>query len=154
MVAGTVDNNHPKSQNYCLGGVCMSTTEPVGGADSRPVGGADHRPGSVDHKSPVDPWAAAYASAEFTTLRNRLRGFVFPTTAFFLTWYFLYVGLAAFAPHFMAIRVIGNINIGLIFGLLQFVSTFAITTMYVRFANRNLDPVSSRIREQVEGGTW
>ena len=54
--------------------------------------------------------------------------FVFPMTAFFLSWYFLYVLLAAFAPHYMAIRVVGNVNIGLIFGLLQFVSTFAITT--------------------------
>jgi uncharacterized membrane protein (DUF485 family) len=101
-----------------------------------------------------DPWTATYVSAEFTTLRTRLRGFVFPMTAFFLVWYFLYVLLAAFAPHFMAIKVIGNVNIGLIFGLLQFVSTFAITTIYVRFANRYLDPVSSRIREHVEGGTW
>lgn len=125
----------------------MSTTEPVGGAGNRPVRGADN--GSL-----VDPWAAAYTSAEFATLRNRLRGFVFPMTAFFLAWYFLYVLLAAFAPHFMAIKVIGDINIGLIFGLLQFVSTFAIATIYVRYANRNLDPVSSRIREQVEGGTW
>jgi uncharacterized membrane protein (DUF485 family) len=115
----------------------MSTAEPVR---------------RVDHQSPVDPWATAHTSAEFIALRNRHRGFVFPTTAFFLTWYFLYVALAAFAPHFMAIRAIGNINIGLIFGLLQFVSTFAITTMYVRFANHHLDPVSNRIREQVEGG--
>ncbi len=133
----------------------MSTTESVGGADRRPVGGADYRPvRGVDPQSPVDPWVAAQTSVEFITLRNRLRGFVFPTTAFFLAWYFLYVALAAFAPHFMAVRVIGNINIGLIFGLLQFVSTFAITTMYVRFANHNLDPVSSRIREHVEGGIW
>ena len=101
-----------------------------------------------------DPWTATYASAEFATLRTRLRGFVFPMTAFFLVWYFLYVLLAAFAPRFMAIKVIGNVNIGLIFGLLQFVSTFAITTIYVHFANRYLDPVSSRIREHVEGGTW
>jgi uncharacterized membrane protein (DUF485 family) len=133
----------------------MSTTEPVGGAGRRSIGGADRRSiGGADQKPPVDPWVTAYTSAEFITLRNRLRGFVFPTTAFFLSWYFLYVALAAFAPHVMAIRVIGNINIGLIFGLLQFVSTFAITTIYVRFANRNLDPVSSRIRKQVEGGTW
>jgi uncharacterized membrane protein (DUF485 family) len=54
----------------------------------------------------------------------------------------------------MAIKVTGNVTIGLIFGLLQFVSTFAITMIYVRFANRYLDPVSSRIREQVEGGGW
>jgi uncharacterized membrane protein (DUF485 family) len=125
----------------------MSTTESVGGADNRPVGGADNR-------FPVDPWTAAHTSAEFATLRNRFRGFVFPMTAFFLAWYFLYVLLAAFAGHFMAIKVVGNINIGLIFGLLQFASTFAITTIYVRFANRNLDPVSSRIRERIEGGTW
>ena len=117
----------------------MSTTEPAG------IGGS----GRV-----VDPWAAAHASAEFATLRMRLRGFVFPMTAFFLAWYFLYVLLAAFAPRFMAIKVVGNVNIGLILGLLQFVSTFAITTIYVRFANRYLDPVSSRIREQVEGGSW
>lgn len=124
----------------------MRATEPGGGSGTAPVG--------VDQEPLVDPWAIAHSSAEFVTLRQRLRGFVFPMTAFFLAWYFLYVLLAAFAPHFMATRVVGNVNIGLIFGLLQFVSTFAITTMYVRFANHNLDPLSSRIREQVEGGAW
>lgn len=117
----------------------MNTTEPVGAVGSR---GA------------VDPWTAAHTSAEFATLRMRLRGFVFPMTVFFLSWYFLYVLLAAFAPHFMAIKVVGNVNVGLIFGFLQFVSTFAITTIYVRFANRFLDPISSRIRERVEGSSW
>ena len=135
----------------------MSTTGSVGGASSSTVGNstvgtADSR--YLDGGPPVDPWAATHASAEFATLRRRLRAFAFPMTAFFLIWYFLYVLLAAFAPRFMAIAVIGNINIGLIFGLLQFGSTFAITTMYARFANRNLDPVSDQIRKQLEGGTW
>jgi uncharacterized membrane protein (DUF485 family) len=102
----------------------------------------------------MDPWVMAAGSAEFATLRRRLRFFVFPATALFLAWYFLYVGLAAFAPHVMAIRVAGNINFGLLLGLLQFVSTFAITTGYVRFARRKLDPISDRIREQLEGGSW
>ena len=117
----------------------MSTTERVGGVGTPP---------------PVDPWAAAHTSTEFAALRQRFRRFVLPVTAFFLAWYFLYVLLAAFAPHYMAIKVVGNVNIGLIFGLLQFVSTFAITTVYVRFASRNLDPVSSQIRGRVEGGAW
>ncbi|MGH3780667.1 MAG: DUF485 domain-containing protein [Pseudonocardiaceae bacterium] len=117
----------------------MSTTERIGGVGAPP---------------PVDPWAAAHTSTEFATLRQRFRGFVLPMTAFFLAWYFLYVLLAAFAPHYMATKVVGNVNIGLIFGLLQFVSTFAITTVYVRFASRNLDPLSSQIRERVEGGAW
>jgi uncharacterized membrane protein (DUF485 family) len=110
--------------------------------------------GGVDTPPPVDPWAAVHTSAEFATLRSRLHAFVFPMAVFFLTWYFLYVLLAAFAPTFMAIKVAGNVNIGLIFGLLQFVSTFVITMWYVRYAARNLDPISSRIRERVEGGGW
>ena len=114
----------------------MSTTERFGGADA---------------PSPVDPWTTAQHSAEFATLRRKLRGFIFPMTAFFLAWYFSYVLLAAFAPQFMAIKVLGNINVGLLIGLLQFVTTFAITTAYVRFANKNLDPIGTRIREQIEG---
>ena len=52
----------------------------------------------------------------------------------------------------MATKVVGNINIGLIFGLLQFVSTFAITALYVRFANRKLDPIADRIARRTGRG--
>ena len=48
--------------------------------------------------------------------------------------------LGAFAHDFMAIKVWGNINVGLLIGLGQFVTTFVITGLYVRFANRELDP--------------
>jgi uncharacterized membrane protein (DUF485 family) len=72
-------------------------------------------------------------------------------TLFFLSWYFLYVLLAAFAPGFMSVRLAGNITVGLVFGLLQFVTTFVITMSYVRFANRHLDPLSARIRARIEG---
>jgi uncharacterized membrane protein (DUF485 family) len=125
----------------------MSTTEPVGTPGHGSIS-------DLGHQRSVDPWSAAQTSADFAVLRSRLRWFVFPMTAFFLAWYFAYVLLGAFAPRFMATPVAGNINIGLVFGLLQFVSTFAITTMYVRFANHKLDPVSDRIREQVEGRAW
>ncbi|MDQ3152465.1 MAG: DUF485 domain-containing protein [Actinomycetota bacterium] len=100
----------------------------------------------------ADPWVTAQRSPEFVQLRRTMRGFAFPMTAFFLIWYFLYVVLAAFAPEFMSIRVAGNINIGLIIGLLQFVTTFTITTIYVSYANRNLDPAGARIRDRLEGG--
>jgi uncharacterized membrane protein (DUF485 family) len=51
----------------------------------------------------------------------------------------------------MATKVVGNINVGLIFGLLQFVSTFVITTLYVRHANKNLDPLAEKLRGEIEG---
>jgi len=96
-------------------------------------------------------WETIQQSAEFTQLRRRLRGFVFPMTVAFLLWYLLYVLLSDYAHGFMGTKVVGNINIGLIFGLLQFVSTFVITSLYVRHANRHLDPVAEKIRHDVEG---
>ncbi len=89
-------------------------------------------------------------SAEFGELRKRFRAFAFPMTVVFLVWYLLYVLMSAYATDFMSTKVFGNINIGLIFGLLQFVSTFVITALYVRHANRNTDPIADRLREQLE----
>jgi uncharacterized membrane protein (DUF485 family) len=74
---------------------------------------------------------------------------VFPTTAFFLIWYATYVLLGAFAHDFMATRVWGNINVGLLLGLGQFLTTFLITGIYVRFANRELDPRAEAIRNEM-----
>jgi uncharacterized membrane protein (DUF485 family) len=89
-------------------------------------------------------------SDEFQELRKRFRGFAFPMTVVFLVWYLLYVLMSAYAVDFMATKVLGNINVGLIFGLLQFVSTFLITALYVRHANKNTDPIADRLREQLE----
>jgi len=99
-----------------------------------------------------EQYLALQASPEFQELRNRLRRFVFPMSALFLIWYFAYVLLGAFAHDFMAIKVWGDINVGLLIGLGQFVSTFVITGVYVRWANRELDPRAEAIRGEFEGG--
>ncbi|MBF6216008.1 DUF485 domain-containing protein [Nocardia puris] len=96
-------------------------------------------------------FAAVQASPQFQELRTRLRRFVFPMTAVFLIWYLSYVLLGAYAHDFMSATVFGNVNVGLLLGLAQFVTTFAITGLYVRFANRELDPRAAAIREQMEG---
>jgi uncharacterized membrane protein (DUF485 family) len=81
-----------------------------------------------------------------------LRRFVFPMSALFLLWYSVYVLLGAFAHDFMAIKVWGDINVGLLIGLGQFLSTFVITAIYVVWANRELDPRAEAIRSKLEGG--
>ncbi len=90
------------------------------------------------------------ASPEFQELRRRLRSFVFPMTAFFLIWYVIYVLLSVYAHDFMSTLVFGNINVGLLLGLGQFVTTFAITGIYVKFANRELDPRAAALRSEME----
>ena len=98
------------------------------------------------------PYEEVQASEEFSQLRATFRRFVFPVTVGLLIWYFLYVFLSAYAPDFMSTKVIGNINVGIIFGLLQFVSTFAITMWYRRWADREFDPTADALRERIEGG--
>nr|WP_051509991.1 DUF485 domain-containing protein [Intrasporangium oryzae] len=88
-------------------------------------------------------------SDEFAELRTKFRSFVFPMTALFLAWYFLYVLLSVWAKDFMGTRVLGNITWGLILGLLQFVSTFAITMIYVRWADREFDPRAKAVAEKM-----
>ena len=89
-------------------------------------------------------------SERFRGLKRTHRSFVFPMAAVFLVWYFVYVLLAGWAPDFMAQRVWGDITVGLLFGLGQFVTTFVITMAYVSFANRKLDPTASEIRADLE----
>ncbi len=100
--------------------------------------------------APVD-FEQVQSTERFQELRKRHRSFVFPMAIAFLLWYFAYVLLADYAVGFMSTKVWGNINIGLILGLLQFVSTFAITTLYVRHANKNTDPIADRLRAELEG---
>jgi uncharacterized membrane protein (DUF485 family) len=98
------------------------------------------------------PYEEVQAGDEFSQLRATFRRWVFPVTVSFLVWYVLFVVLSAYAKDFMATKVVGNVNVGLIFGLLQFVSTFAITMWYRRWADREFDPTADALRERIEGG--
>lgn len=106
----------------------------------------------VDQSASGTIYQQVQASPEFQAHRSRLRRYVFPMAVLFLVWYLAYVMLASYAPGFMAIRVLGNINVGLLIGLAQFVSTFVITQLYVAFADREIDPAAKELRERVEGG--
>jgi uncharacterized membrane protein (DUF485 family) len=94
-------------------------------------------------------YVAVQQSDEFAELRRRLRGFVFPMTVAFFLWYALYVLLSAYARGFMGLKIVGNINVALVFGLLQFVSTFLIAWFYARYAAQKLDPTADKIKQEM-----
>jgi len=108
----------------------------------------DRRAGGI----PVATYESVQRSPDFQQLRRSYRGFSFPMTVAFLAWYALYVLLSVFAPDFMATELFGNINIGIVLGLAQFASTALITWLYVRHANRSLDPLAEKIRHEIEEG--
>ena len=97
-----------------------------------------------------------HASEDFIELRRRYLRFVIPATVAFLSWYLLYVVMSNWATDFMSREVVGNINVALVFGLLQFVTTFLIAWLYARYMNRNVDPgardVEARYNDRTGGG--
>lgn len=116
-------------------------------------------PDQADRHDPV--YDALHASDEFTELRHRYRGFVFPATVAFLVWYLLFVVMSNWAGDVMGTKVVGNINVALVFGLLQFVTTFLIAWLYARYSTARLDPLAGDLearyqaerRGATDGGT-
>jgi uncharacterized membrane protein (DUF485 family) len=99
-------------------------------------------------------YGAVQSSTEFQRLRRTHRSFVFPVLGACLAWYFAYVLLATYAHDFMSTPVFGSVNIAMVLGMAQVVTTFAVTTWYVHYANRNLDPLAEEIRDEIETGTF
>ncbi|MFD9738866.1 DUF485 domain-containing protein [Umezawaea sp. NPDC059074] len=91
-------------------------------------------------------FVAIQGSEEFRALRRRALVFVFPMTALFLAWYLTYVIASAYAHDFMSTRVVGVVNVGILLGLAQFVTTVALTLSYARYARRRLDPQVDVVR--------
>jgi uncharacterized membrane protein (DUF485 family) len=82
---------------------------------------------------------------QFKELKRRHRGFVVPATIAFLAWYLLYVVMSMWAHDFMSQQVVGNINVALVFGLLQFATTFLIAWLYSRHMAAHVDPLAREL---------
>ena len=109
--------------------------------------------GAADPSSDHAVYTEIARRDDFVELRRRYTSFAFPATAAFMVWYITYVICSNWARDFMNIKVIGNINVALIFGLLQFVSTFVIAYLYSRHANKALDPLAGKLREEFDERT-
>ena len=107
--------------------------------------------GSGVHQRSAHPlYLELHETADFVELRSKFRAFVIPATIAFMSWYLLYVVMSNWAHDFMSTQVVGNINVALVFGLLQFVSTFLIAFFYARYSTKTLDPRSTKLRKEFE----
>ncbi|MBL1065589.1 DUF485 domain-containing protein [Streptomyces sp. 7-21] len=95
---------------------------------------------------------AMHDDPRFHDLRARLLRFVVPVSIGFLAWYLLYVLMSAYARGVMATDIVGSFNVALVFGLLQFVTTFGIAIAYSRYAGRRFDPLADELRGELESG--
>ncbi len=86
------------------------------------------------------------ASAAFQEVRSRYRRFVIPAVIGFFTWYLVYILAATMAPGFMAQPVAGAVNVAMVAGLGQFLTTFALTWAYARHARLHRDRAALDLR--------
>ncbi|MGH3361117.1 MAG: DUF485 domain-containing protein [Nocardioides sp.] len=110
----------------------------------------------VHQRSAHPIYLELHKSDDFFELRRRFRNFVFPATIAFMVWYLLYVVMSNWAGGFMDAKVVGNVNVALVFGLLQFASTFLIALLYGRYMHKNVDPLARRLEklydDELRGG--
>ncbi|MFD8015613.1 DUF485 domain-containing protein [Streptomyces sp. NPDC058955] len=98
-------------------------------------------------------------SPAFQEVRRRYRRFVLPATLAFLVWYLAYVVAATAAPGLMARPVAGAVNVAMLAGLGQFLTTFLLTWAYARHARLRRDRAALELRwdtqEMTRGaGQW
>ena len=114
---------------------------------------ADTRVEAHEQAERHDPfYDRLHATAEFHELKTRHNGFVLPATIAFLSWYLLYVVMSMWAHDFMSREVVGNINVALVFGLLQFVTTFSLAYLYAKYSTKNLDPLAAQLDGDYQKG--
>ncbi|MFG2358229.1 DUF485 domain-containing protein [Streptomyces sp. NPDC048521] len=104
------------------------------------------REGSGTEVRARDVYVEVQRSAAFQEVRSRYRRFVVPGVIVFLVWYVAYVVLATTAPGFMARPVAGAVNVGMLAGLGQFLSTFLLTWAYSRHARLRRDRAALELR--------
>ncbi|MFF4590615.1 DUF485 domain-containing protein [Streptomyces sp. NPDC001388] len=121
------------------------TRGPVGASPFAGVPAARH--GEDDRAvAAAQVYLEVQRSAAFQEVRSRYRRFVGPATAGFFLWYVGYVVTATAAPGFMARPVAGAVNVALLAGLGQFLSTFLLTWAYARHARLRRDRAALELR--------
>ncbi|MCF3121794.1 DUF485 domain-containing protein [Streptomyces arenae] len=96
--------------------------------------------------SAADIYLEVQRSAAFQEVRRRYRRFVVPAVAVFFTWYVAYVVTATAAPGLMARPVAGSVNVAMVAGLGQFLTTFLLTWAYSRHARLRRDRAAMELR--------
>ena len=94
-------------------------------------------------------WDEIAESKAFRDLMATKKVFIIPAFVFFILYYFALPVLVGYAPHFMATKVIGQINLAYLFALSQFVVAWIIAALYVKAAG-NFDRLAEDIVEKAE----
>ncbi|MGW8748621.1 DUF485 domain-containing protein [Streptomyces sp. WAC 04229] len=104
------------------------------------------KPAGEPSRGAAEVYLEVQRSPAFQEVRSRYRRFVVPAVAAFLVWYLAYVVAATTAPELMARPVTGAVNVAMVAGLGQFLTTFLLTWAYARHARLRRDRAALELR--------
>jgi uncharacterized membrane protein (DUF485 family) len=99
----------------------------------------------------TNEWDRIAARPEFQDLIATKKIFIIPAFVFFVVYYFALPVLVGYAPKFMSIKVIGNVNLAYLFALSQFFMAWIIAWLYVKAAG-DFDKLAHDIVEESRNG--
>ena len=111
-----------------------------------PEAGPGCRASEDEAAAAADVYLEVQRSAAFQEVRSRYLRFVVPGVAAFLVWYLAYLVTATTAPGLMAHPVVGAMNVAMLAGLGQFLSTFLFAWAYARHARLRRDRAALELR--------
>jgi len=113
---------------------------------------ADERSVPVEQyrHSAAEIYLEVQRSPAFREVRRRYRRFVAPAAALFMLWYLAYVIVATTAHDLMARPVVGVLNVAMLAGLGQFLTTFLLTWAYARHARLHRDRDALELRWETQ----
>jgi uncharacterized membrane protein (DUF485 family) len=94
-------------------------------------------------------WDRVADSKAFKDLMATKKIFIVPAFVFFIVYYFALPILVGYAPQFMSIKVIGNVNLAYLFALSQFFMAWTIAWLYVKAAG-DFDKLAKDIIDEAE----
>ena len=84
----------------------------------------------------------------YQQLKEARTKILIPLILLTITSYFSFIWVIAFNPNFFSILIFDtNISIGIFLGFLLILLIFAITLIYVYFANKVLEPLINKIKK-------
>lgn len=100
----------------------------------------------------ITDWDTIANSPNFIKLHRKKTTFLLSLWIFGVFSYFLLPLGAFYAPTLFKMKIIGRMNVGYIYCLYQFFMTVAIAIYYTYRTNRDFDPLTKTVLEEIVGG--
>jgi uncharacterized membrane protein (DUF485 family) len=85
------------------------------------------------------------ADPNYQELVSERKSFGWTLAIITLIAYYGFIGIVAFAPEVIAIKVVGNFTVGIILGLILILGSILLTGIYVARANSRYDDLTNAV---------